>query len=149
MLNDNSHLICAATRSLEAGYEHCGQFVSFADERLTLLSVDVAAVDSEAEPEVAFVGFFERDLEFRKKLRLRASAACGAVISRHACRASSQLIGNRTGSRTHRHAICDPQAIKREPTSARKQFAHPFCLPATCSQFNGELPRTSQPGSTF
>jgi hypothetical protein len=121
----------------EAGHEHCGQIVSFADERLNFFNGDVSTFDSKTEPKVTFVGFFERDLKLRKKFGLRASPACSTIVSRNAGTASSQLRRDRASAWAHRHAICDAQALQRELSRAWEKFTHASWLADAEMMLNG------------
>jgi len=133
------NLTCNASNSFQAGHKHRGQFVRLTDERLSLLSVDVPAVDRKTEPKVAFVGFFDGDLEFREKLGLRAASARGPIVCRYAGCASGKLIGNRSGSRSQRHSISNLQALQSKAPGARKKLTHGFCLAFLRTTLNGFL----------
>ncbi len=139
MLKRNSSLGVVSPGGLKTGDEHCGQFICFADERLKFLGIEISAIDSQPEPEVALVGFFERDLKFREKLSFRTTSPRSSIVRSHASGTAGQLIRYRAGSRTHRHSVGDLKAIKCETPGSRKQFAHRLCIPAASSEFNVEF----------
>ncbi len=112
----------------QAGDKYRGQLVGLAGERIELPGGKVAAVDGESEPEMAFIGFFKGDLQFREKFRFRATSPGSPIVCGNTGCATGQLSRNDARASLGGHGIGDLQATKGGGTSARQKFAHECLL---------------------
>jgi len=116
-------------RSFETGHENSGHFRSFLGKFTKLLGGQVFRFGSEAEPELSFISFLERNLKLRTKFGFGPRNLRGTVTGCGACAASRQLMRDRFRARAAGQGIRSLKAAKRETPGSSYHIDHQTFYP--------------------